>query len=538
MPPRPDAPSGLDRVAAIDIGSNSIRAIVADVSADGHIKVVDEMKSAPRLGAGMDERGALADSADAARQRSRHSHGDARAAARRHAHRGRGHQRRARRVERASVRGDGAQSGEAPDSGARGRPTRRCLGFRSALAHFDLASGRAAVVDIGGGSLELALSAAGLVDRLVSLPFGALRMTERYFPKKITRRAVKELRHDVRDELQRHLPAREWRNAQVIGSGGTFTNLAGMSLARQGIRPAQSVHGTRVARGDLEHILDSLAGHDPRPSDSRCAGLNAGRADIIVAGLAVIAEVMARLDSPSLVVSAYGIREGLLLETAKVLPTVASPGEARERSVRRLADACHFEERHSMHVQRLALQLFDALGPRLGARPGERELLAAAAMLHDIGYHISYDKHHKHSYHLITHAELLGMSPVEQLVVANVARYHRGAPPSKQHPNYESLAKPAREQVRRLSAILRLADGLDRGHISAVDRVKVRWMHDRIRITPIPRNVHQPMRLEVWGASRKAQLLQKVAGVPVEIVGRARHTMVATIRDRAERSPT
>jgi exopolyphosphatase/guanosine-5'-triphosphate,3'-diphosphate pyrophosphatase len=237
-------------------------------------------------------------------------------------------------------------------------------------------------------------------------------------------------------------------------------------------------------------------------------------------------------------VSAYGIREGLLLETAHVLPTVASPGEARERSVRRLAEACHFEERHSMHVQKLALQLFDSLGARLGARPGEREILAAAAILHDIGYHISYDKHHKHSYYLITHAELLGMSPMEQLVVANVARYHRGAPPSKEHPGFAALAKPVRDQVRRLSAILRLADGLDRGHISAVDRVKVRWTKEHIRITPIARNIHQPMRLEIWGGSRKAQLLEKIAGVRVEIVGSRAAQAVAKLTDRAARSPT
>ena len=526
----------MDRVAAIDIGSNSIRAIVADVSADGHIRVVDEMKSAPRLGAGLDERGALS---DPAMQRATESVARMALLAR---------QLGATRIEAVATSAvrDASNARHFTDMVRRAAKLQlrvlegtdeALLGFRSALAHFDLASGRAAVVDIGGGSLELALSAAGLVDRLVSLPFGALRMTERYFPKKITRRAVKELRRDVRHELQRHLPAREWRNAQVIGSGGTFTNLAGMSLARQGIRPAQSVHGTRVPRVDLEHILDGLL--DMTPTERlTVSGLNAGRSDIIVAGLAVIAEVMARLDSASLVVSAYGIREGLLLETARVQPTVASPGEARERSVRRLADACHFEERHSMHVQRLALQLFDALAPRLGVRPGERELLAAAAMLHDIGYHISYDKHHKHSYYLITHAELLGMSPMEQLVVANVARYHRGAPPSRKHPSYGSLAKPEREQVKRLSAILRLADGLDRGHISAVDRVKVRWMHDRIRITPIPRNVHQPMRLEVWGASRKQRLLEKVVGVPVEIVGSRAAQMVATITDRAVRSPT
>jgi exopolyphosphatase / guanosine-5'-triphosphate,3'-diphosphate pyrophosphatase len=536
LPPRPEASGGADRVAAIDIGSNSIRAIVADVSADGHIKVVDEMKSAPRLGARMDERGALADSAML-----RATEAVARMAML-------ARQLGATRIEAVATSAvrDASNARQFADMVRRAAKLQlrvlegadeALLGFRSALAHFDLASGRAAVVDIGGGSLELALSAAGLVDRLVSLPFGALRLTERYFPKKITRPAVKKLRRDVRRELLRHLPAREWRNAQVIGSGGTFTNLAGMSLARVGIRPATSVHGTRVARGDLEHILDAL--QDMTPTERlTVAGLNAGRSDIIVAGLAVIAEVMARLDSPTLVVSAYGIREGLLLETAKVPPVVASPGEARERSVRRLADACHFEERHSMHVQRLALQLFDALGPRLGALPGERELLAAAAVLHDIGYHISYDKHHKHSFYLITHAELLGMSPAEQLVVANVARYHRGAPPSKRHPGYASLAKPARAQVMRLSAILRLADGLDRGHISAVDRVKVRWMRSGIRITPIPRNVHQPMRLEVWGASRKAHLLEKVAGVPVEIVGSRAAQVAAKVRDRVERSPT
>jgi exopolyphosphatase/guanosine-5'-triphosphate,3'-diphosphate pyrophosphatase len=537
-PPRPDPSSGQDRVAAIDIGSNSIRAIVADVSPDGHIRVVDEMKSAPRLGAGMDESGVLAESA---MQRATEAVVRMATLAR---------QLGATRIEAVATSAvrDASNARQFVDTVRKAAKLQlrvldgndeALLGFRSALAHFDLASGRAAVVDIGGGSLELALSAAGLVDRLVSLPFGALRLTERYFPKKITRRAVKELRGAVHHELRRHLPAREWRNAQVIGSGGTFTNLAGMSLARQGILSAQSVHGTRVMRVDLEHILDSL--QDMTPTERlTVAGLNAGRADIIVAGLAVVAEVMARLDAPSLVVSAYGIREGLLLETAHVRPTVASPGEARERSTRRLAEACHFEERHSMHVQRLALQLFDALGGRLGALPGERDTLAAAAMLHDIGYHISYDKHHKHSYYLITNAELLGMSPTEQLVVANVARYHRGAEPSREHPSYDSLARPLRQQVRRLAAILRLADGLDRGHISAVDRIKVRWMHDRIRLTPIPRNIHQPMRLEIWGASRKARLLEKVAGAPVEIVQPRLATRARdyAVTDRAARSPT
>ena len=515
-PSRGAPDSGHERVAAIDIGSNSIRQIVADVAPDGNIRVVDEMKAAPRLGTGLDEAGRLS---DAAMERATEAVARMATLAR---------QLGATRVEAvatSAVRDAGnarefigkvQQAARLKVRILNGEDEAR-LSFRSALAHFDLGGGRAAVVDIGGGSLELALSAAGLVDRLVSLPFGVLRMTERFLTPQTTRKAVKKLRKYVRRELRVQLPAREWRSAFVIGSGGTFTNLAGMALYRQGITGFPTVHGTTVSRVELEHILDALQGMSLEERLT-VPGLNQGRADIIVAGLAVIAEVMARLDTPRLVVSGYGIREGILLENARILPSIAGPGDARDRSVRRLADACHFEERHSTQVQRLALQLFDALGPRLGCAPQERETLSAAALLHDIGYHISYDRHHKHSYYLISHAELLGMSPAEQLVVAHVARYHRGAEPSKQHGEFAALDRLMRRQVRRLAALLRVADGLDRGHVSAVDKAKVRWVERCIRITPVPRLANRTMRLELWGASRKAALLEEVAGVPVEIV--------------------
>src|SRR5437868_14567101 len=191
---------------------------------------------------------------------------------------------------------------------------------------------------------------------------------------------------------------------------------------------AKTVHGTVVPRIELEHIVDTLNNMSVVERQG-VPGLNAARSDIIVAGLAVAAEVAARVEARELVISAYGIREGLLLETARVTPAPADPGEARERSVRDLAERSHYEQPHSKHVQKLALQLFDAIGQRLGCAPEDRQLLSDAALLHDIGYHISYDKHNKHSYHLIEHAELLGMTPSEQIVVANVARYHRGAEP-------------------------------------------------------------------------------------------------------------
>jgi exopolyphosphatase/guanosine-5'-triphosphate,3'-diphosphate pyrophosphatase len=327
------------------------------------------------------------------------------------------------------------------------------------------------------------------------------------------------LRRAVAEGIHAQIPRRDWRGSQLIGSGGTFTNLAGIHLARQGILTARSVHAAHIPRADLEHILDMLAGMTPEER-RQVPGLNPERADIIVAGIAVAAEVMRRIEARDIVVSRYGIREGLLLEAARVAPTIADPGEARARSVSDFAARCHAEQPHSSHVRELALVLFDALGERLGCGKDDRAALADAALLHDVGYHISYERHHKHSYHLILHADLLGLTPSEQVVIANVARYHRGEEPKRKHRNFGMLDKSLRRRIRRLSALLRVADGFDRGHVSAVGDLKVRWTQRALRLTPVPSSSHASMRLEMWGANRKSALLARIAGLPVEIVGR------------------
>jgi exopolyphosphatase / guanosine-5'-triphosphate,3'-diphosphate pyrophosphatase len=513
----PRSAAGGRRIAAIDIGSNSVRQIVADVSSDGTITVVDEMKAAPRLGADLDDTGLLGTQS---MERAAEAVGRMATLAR---------QLGAERIEavatsavRDAGNADAFVARVRQEAGLQvriidGQDEAR-LSYLSALAHFDLGVGRTVVMDIGGGSLELALAADGVLDDLVSLPFGALRLTERYLRDGATPKALRRLRRDVRDALRSVLPRSNWRGAQVIGSGGTFTNLASIYLARRGMLAARNVHATMVPRVDVEHILDSLAAM--RPDERRSVpGLNPERADIIVAGLAVAAEVLGRVEARDLNVSRYGIREGLLLELARVTPVVADPGAARERSVRDFAERCHYEEGHAAQVQRLALRLFDALGARLGCAPEERASLSDAALLHDVGYHINYDRHHKHSYHLIVHAELLGITPAEQVVIANVARYHRGTAPKKKHRNFGELDKTLRDRIVRLSAILRVADGFDRGHISAVGDLRVRWLQRAIRIAPSAAKGATSLRLEAWGAHRKSQLLAELAGVPVEIVG-------------------
>ena len=503
------------RIAAIDIGSNSIRQIVADVFPDGAIRVVDEMKAAPRLGAGLSATGLLDE---------RHMDEAVEALARMATL---ARQLGARRIEvvatsavRDAANRQAFLTRVRRESGLRVRllagEEEARLAFRSALQHFELGVGRSVVMDIGGGSLELALAAEGLVERLISFPFGAIRMHEQFLDGRDGAKGVRRLRKHVRAAIKKAIPVRDWRGAEVIGSGGTFTNLAGMFLARQGIK-VRSVHGTRIPRHEVEHILEALASMTPAER-LQVMGLNPGRADIIVAGLAVAAEVLARVEPRELTASGFGIREGLLLETAQVKAVIADPGEARARSVLAFAERCHFEAPHSRQVQALALQLFDALGARLGCDAAERQTLSDAALLHDVGYHINYEQHHKHSFHLISHADLLGIAPAEQVVIAHVARYHRGSEPKRKHAAWWTLDREARERVRRLSALLRVADGFDRGHASAVEKVKVRWLERAIRLTPVPRRATDPMRLELWGAARKAGLLAEVAGVPVEVV--------------------
>ena len=504
------------RISAIDIGSNSIRQIIADVSADGAIRVLDELKAAPRLGAGIVKKGVMGEA----------SMVEAIESLRRMVTLAQ--QFKARRIEVVATSAVRVASNAAEFLERVRRATgikprvlageeEAMLAFRSALAHFDLGSGRAVVMDIGGGSLELALSADGLLERLSSLPYGAIRMTEQYIGQNPSARKVERLRKSIRADLRRALPLRDWRGATIIGSGGTFTNLAGIYLARRGMH-VRSVQGTRVPRAELVHIIEWLSELTPEERGA-VPGLNPARADIIIAGLGVAAEVLSRLEAREVIVSAFGIREGLLLDAARIMPSVSDPGEARAKSVRSFADRCHFEAPHATQVQRLSLEIHDAIGKRLGAVQGDRELLADAALLHDVGYHIGYDKHHKHSFHLISHAELLGMSPEEKAAVAHIARYHRGSTPSRKHESFIALDRALRDRIVRLAAILRVADGLDRGHVGAVDHVRVRFGPRALRIIAFPKRGAGGMRLELWGASRKAGMLEDVAGMPVEISG-------------------
>jgi exopolyphosphatase / guanosine-5'-triphosphate,3'-diphosphate pyrophosphatase len=292
----------------------------------------------------------------------------------------------------------------------------------------------------------------------------------------------------------------------VIGSGGTFTTLGRVSRARRGMSPGESIHGVTVDTAEVERLLDWLASRTPEER-RQVPGLNPERADIILAGLAVTAELLDWVRTRSITVSAFGLREGLLLEMAGAEePIVRDP----LRLFREFVERCQSDRRHVEHVRKLALQLFEQLGQTLGCGPEEQFLLEAAGLLHDVGQLVSYPKHHKHSYSLITHAERLGLSPRDRALVALVSRYHRQTGPRKRHPEFAALPAGDQEIVRRLSAILRVADGLDRGHSAAVEKVTSRLDAKALTLTVSPATKGTDLGLECWGASRKADVMAKL----------------------------
>jgi exopolyphosphatase / guanosine-5'-triphosphate,3'-diphosphate pyrophosphatase len=503
--PVAEVPAARERLGALDVGSNSIRLLVAEYDPSAGLTIVDEVKDQPRLAQGLALTGRLdAAAVDRAMQTLRRM---------REVCQRRG-VRRISAVATAAVRE--AENGEAFVERVRtelGIPlriidaeTEAALSYRSVSHHFRLDDARTLVADIGGGSLELIGAVNGLVELTLSLPLGAVRITELHLTGAADPvRAVFKLRSHVRKQLRRAVGARKWAAARIIGSGGTFTSLARMAVARRGTPVPDSVHGVPVTTAEVEHLLEWLATKTPEQRKA-VPGLNPERADIIVAGLAVTAELLAIVDARAITVSAFGLREGLLLE-------MAGAGTDRRtdplRLIREFVERCQCDRRHVEQVRHLALLLFDQVGEALGSEPEERALLEAAALLHDVGQLVSYRRHHRHSYQLIMHAERLSLSARDRELVALVSRYHRKAGPTRKHEDFARLGPAERGIVRRLSGMLRVADGLDRGHTSAVEGLAAALHDDQLTITVAPRFAGADLSLECWSATRKADVLEK-----------------------------
>jgi len=267
-----------------------------------------------------------------------------------------------------------------------------------------------------------------------------------------------------------------------------------------------SSHGYELLRSEVVHLLAMLL----RKTDKErraTPGLNPERSDIIIAGVIAVDEVMDFFDVNLLRVNERGIREGLILRglhKLKLLPG-DKPARSWRASVLEFSRSCHFDEQHSLQLARLALEIFQALAKRYGFTEKERRLLEAAALMHDVGYFINYSSHHKHSYHLIRHADLFGFTPRERELIANMARYHRKSLPKKKHDAYTRLAAADQLLVSRFGGIVRLCDGLDRRRNSVVQNLEFQLSDDTLRIALVGQ---EDLSVELFGARAKGDLFE------------------------------
>jgi exopolyphosphatase/guanosine-5'-triphosphate,3'-diphosphate pyrophosphatase len=248
------------------------------------------------------------------------------------------------------------------------------------------------------------------------------------------------------------------------------------------------------------------------------AGMTPDRADIIVAGLTIIDALMKRFRVNTLVIHTRGVRDGLVREMIdEVLggphDEAADAPALRDEAIERLAAACSGELEHGRKVAALAGRIYEQLTEPLALEPGDRLLLECAARLQDVGYVINYDQHHKHSYHLIRNSRLPGIRAHDLELIANVARYHRGAHPKRKHENFARVPAEDQQRVHRMAAILRLAGGLDRSRSQQVRDVAVRIDDEGVWIDVV---ADQEPQVDIWGAERRTDLFEKVFGLPVK----------------------
>ena len=247
-------------------------------------------------------------------------------------------------------------------------------------------------------------------------------------------------------------------------------------------------------------------------------GLDPRRADLVVAGAVLLDTILRRLGAEDLTLCDLALREGLVLDyirrNRKHIAQVDSIPDVRRRSTLELAERCNYYAEHAQQVARLALALFDQTRAVHGLTDREREWLEYAALLHDIGAHISYERHHRHSYYLIKNGDLRGFDPDEIEVMALVARYHRRGTPKRSHEEYARLPAPLRRTVRTLASILRVAESLDRSHTQVISGLDLRDRGDDALL-----QVHTTgdAELEVWATNRHLQPFERLLGKPVRL---------------------
>jgi len=505
------------RIAALDLGSNSFHLLVADVHADGTFEPVAREKEMLRLGDDVSRHGRISPTAAeravaSARRLTRLAHalGASEVFA------------KATSAIRTATNGselvDRIEEEAGIDVEVIGGLEEARLIFAAVRSSVVLDPSPALCIDIGGGSVEYMVGDPAGLRWAESVPIGVGRLTAELVrddpPSKGDRRRLGERIREVLEPLAESVRTREPRMA--VGTSGTINDLARVAIAlHSGTVPASS-NGLRVERAAFEDLEDRIM--RMKTSDRRrLPGLDEKRAELLPAGSMLLTISLELFGVDGLTVSDWALREGIVIDAVrKHDPEELSddPRALRRAAVVGLARRCNSDEHHTRTVARLALELFDRTRSLHALDDGDREMLEYAALLHDIGQHVSRRGHHRHAAYLVENAHLRGFEPAEVAFLAALVRHHRKGDPKPSEPRFAALAAHDRERVRKLAAILRVADGLDRGRSGVVDGFTVDVGADLVMLRL---RTHGDPELSLWGVRRRRDLFEAVFGRELEV---------------------
>jgi exopolyphosphatase/guanosine-5'-triphosphate,3'-diphosphate pyrophosphatase len=507
------------KLAAIDIGTNSIHIVIAQATGKGGFEVLDREREVVQVGKGSFATGrlrkdailrtveALARFVALARRMGVEKIACTATAAVREAKNGGDFVRAAREIAGLTPRVIPARE--------EGRLI--YLAVRNALA---VPEDNFLVLDIGGGSLQMVVGDREKLQHVVSAPLGALRLDELYplgAPPKAP--ALAKLQRYIRKTAKPGLAGvAEFKPKQVYGSSGSIHALAHAARAMEGGEPIKQMNGHVLTTKQLGRAIDWLKGMKVSER-AKIQGIDPGRAEIIVHGGLVLLHVLEQVKADGITLTDFGVREGLLADeiakSAVEISRLDAVEDLRLRSVLQLLDRFRGDETHARHVTDLSLALFDGLRREHKLDDDARRMLEYAGLLHDVGSVIRHDRHTQHSYYLIKHGGLRGLSEEEVEIVAQVARWHGKGRPKKSDTWTGALSRKGRRVVRWLAAILRIAEALDRSQYQLVRGVTVSRAGGALTLRV---QAKENARLEVWAARERVSYLSRLLERPVRVV--------------------
>jgi len=523
--------SAVHRVAAIDVGSNSIHLIIAEARPGERLRIIEREKETVRLAAGLTETHHLTEEKIRAAVATLRRFTDLA-----HAHEVTAILAVATSAVREAWNREVFLQRVEQETGIKveilsGVEEARLIAL-AVTEVTDFQGKRGLIIDVGGGSTEFILTDGQLPTYLASVKLGAVRLQEQFLSHQDppTRAEVEALTTYIRSGLARTV--REIQEAggfqQVVGTSGTTLALAAAKLAAFPEKQIPKKGAPSFAAFTLELTFSELQALNHRlqrmshKERRKLPGIDDRRADIIVAGGVLLETICRELGIQQLTTCEWSLREGAVINYLReqgwyLSQSPLSVEDIRQRSILAVAHRYAYEAGHAHHTAKLAEQIFDQTLPLHGLGAREREWLRYAALLHDIGYHIAHTSHHKHGMYLIRHAELPGFRPHEIAIIANLVRYHRGSLPKRKHEEFTRLTPAHQAVVTKLIPILRLADALDRRHAAKVQEVILDTRGENLWIVPIPA-ANADISLEIWCAQQVLPVwLAVFPGLRVEI---------------------